>query len=209
MNFQHFTIGDYSMLALNGGVIGINIEWNCNLDWDFQKYCLPKYTFQILDDGGRNFRYANFHEEHRRTLIKAYGLKFTLKVSGKAGKFDLSNAFIILVTGMGLMGLANLLCELILLKTSNQFRKEVVEKKYENVRVDETTKDHLRVLLQKGNTSENIFNTWNSISKSIALEDMSDGKDISQIKKDKDCEEDISNYNEDPISVHNDEIFIP
>ena len=197
------------MLALNGGVIGINIEWNCNLDWDFQKYCLPKYTFQILDDGGRNFRYANFHEEHRRTLIKAYGLKFTLKVSGKAGKFDLSNAFIILVTGMGLMGLANLLCELILLKTSNQFRKEVIEKKYENVRVDETTNDHLRVLLQKGNTSENMFDTWNIISKSIALEDMSHVEDMSPTKKDKDCEEEMSNYNEDPISVHNDEIFTP
>ena len=197
------------MMALNGGVIGINIEWNCNLDWDFQKYCLPKYTFQILDDGGRNFRYANFHEEHRRTLIKAYGLKFTLKVSGKAGKFDLSNAFIILVTGMGLMGLANLLCEIILLKTSNQFRKEVIEKKYEYVRIDETTTDHLLNLLQKGNTSENIFDTWNTISKSIALEDMSHGKDMSPIKKDKDCEEEMSNYNEDPISVYNDEIFTP
>ena len=197
------------MLALNGGVIGINIEWNCNLDWDFQKYCLPKYTFQILDDGGRNFRYANFHEEHRRTLIKAYGLKFTLKVSGKAGKFDLSNAFILLVTGMGLMGLANLLCEIILLKTSNQFRKEVIEKKYENVSLDEATKDHLLALLQKGNTSENIFNTWNSISKSIALEDMSHKKDISPIEKDKDCEEEICNYKEDTISTPNDEIFTP
>ena len=102
-----------------------------------------------------------------------------------------------------------MLCEVILLKTSNQFRKEVIEKKYENVRLDETTTDHLLVLLQKQNTSENIFNTWNSISKSIALEDMSHEKDILPIKKDKDCEEEICNYNEDTISAPNDEIFTP
>ena len=25
-----------------GGVVAVHVEWSCNLDWDFNKYCLPK-----------------------------------------------------------------------------------------------------------------------------------------------------------------------
>lgn len=31
-----------------GGVIGIDINWDCNLDFDFSK-CLPEYTFERYD----------------------------------------------------------------------------------------------------------------------------------------------------------------
>lgn len=51
-------------LLLQGGEIGINIEWKCNLDLDIE-YCLPKYKFTRLDapfakntiSSGYNFRY--------------------------------------------------------------------------------------------------------------------------------------------------------
>ena len=46
------------------------ITWNCDLDWNFMKNCLPSYNFRILDDYGWNFRHAFYHEENRRTLIK-------------------------------------------------------------------------------------------------------------------------------------------
>ena len=34
--------GNYTQLSISGGVVAVHIEWICNLDWDFDKYCLPK-----------------------------------------------------------------------------------------------------------------------------------------------------------------------
>ena len=56
--------------------MGIGITWNCDLDWDFEKYCLPEYKFRMLDTYGWNFRHALYHEENRRTLIKAHWFTF-------------------------------------------------------------------------------------------------------------------------------------
>ena len=137
-------------------MISIDIKWDCNLDWDFTKFCLPKYDFGILDSTGWNFRHGKYHEEHRRTLIKAYGLNFLLNVSGNAGKFDVTQTVIILVTGLGLMGLANMLCDFVLLHCSHEFRKQVIEKKYEVIN-PETLNHTLQILLQKKETSNDIF----------------------------------------------------
>jgi hypothetical protein len=90
-----------------------------------------------LDDTGWNFRHALYHEEDRRTLVKAYGMKFLITVSGTAGKFDITKTVVIIVTGLGLMGLATILCDLVLLKSSNQYRDQIAEKKYELVEIHE------------------------------------------------------------------------
>ena len=115
--------GDFIRLAIKGGVIGIGITWNCDLDWDFEKYCLPEYKFRILDTYGWNFRHALYHEENRRTLVKAYGLKFLIVVDGRASKFDLKNTVIVLVTGLGLLGLSTMFCDFILLNYSTDRRR--------------------------------------------------------------------------------------
>ena len=85
-------------------MIGIEIRWDCDLDYDFMKYCLPKYNFHVLDDTGWNFRHAIYHEENRRTLFKAYGMKFLIVVGGNAGKFDITRTIVIFITGLGLNG---------------------------------------------------------------------------------------------------------
>ena len=95
--------------------------------------CLPRYNFHILDESGWNFRHALYHEEHRRTLIKAYGIKFLITVNGKGGKFDATRTIVIIVTGLGLMGLANIMCDLVLLKSSNRYRQQIAEKKFEQI----------------------------------------------------------------------------
>ena len=64
-----------SRMAIKGGVVSLSIAWHCNLDYDFMSYCLPRYSFRILDDFGWNFRHAKYHEEDRRTLYKMYGIK--------------------------------------------------------------------------------------------------------------------------------------
>jgi hypothetical protein len=38
--------GNFTLLAVKGGVIGIDITWNCDLDWDFVQFCLPVYSFR-------------------------------------------------------------------------------------------------------------------------------------------------------------------
>ena len=90
-------------------------------------------TCQMIDDSGWNFRHALYHEEHRRTLIKAYGIKFLITVNGKAGKFDVTRTVVIIVTGLGLMGLANIMCDLVLLKSSGRYREQIAEKKFEQI----------------------------------------------------------------------------
>ena len=105
--------------------------------------CLPKYHFFVLDDFGWNFRYGKFHEENRRTLTKAYGIKFILNVSGRGGKFDLTNTIIILGNCFGLIGLANIAYDFIVLHGSSELRSQILDQKYETV--DETdTKKLLR-----------------------------------------------------------------
>ena len=147
--------------------MGIDIQWNCDLDWDFMQYCLPKYSFRLLDTTGWNFRFANYHEENRRTLIKAYGIKFLISVNGKAGKFDLKNSVILIVTGLGLLGLANILCDFVLLHCSNRFRQEIMEKKYEAIETkDEHIAKTLKTLLATGD--ETTLHTLKAIS-SITL----------------------------------------
>ncbi|KAI0207936.1 P2X purinoceptor 4 [Lamellibrachia satsuma] len=87
---------DYDEMAVQGGVIAITIQWDCNLDFGLE-YCKPKYTFRRLDRRhakiakGWKFRYANYYDEkgvQTRDLIKAYGILFQVKVTGKAGKAD-------------------------------------------------------------------------------------------------------------------------
>ena len=39
--------GNYTTLSINGGVVAIHIKWICNLDFDFQKNCLPQWV-QLL-----------------------------------------------------------------------------------------------------------------------------------------------------------------
>ncbi|CAJ0952006.1 unnamed protein product [Ranitomeya imitator] len=81
-----------------GGVIGIQIEWDCNLDRDASE-CHPQYSFTRLDNkfteksvsSGYNFRYAKYYRDANgtdyRTLIKAYGIRFDIMVNGKVRDF--------------------------------------------------------------------------------------------------------------------------
>ncbi|CAL8073877.1 unnamed protein product [Orchesella dallaii] len=65
-----FRIGDiveaagenFSKVAVKGGVFRIEINWECDLDWDFTKHCNPRYSFERMDiaqseiSPGWNFR---------------------------------------------------------------------------------------------------------------------------------------------------------
>ncbi|KAM5181469.1 P2X purinoceptor 5 isoform 2-T2 [Mantella aurantiaca] len=135
---------DFQDMALEGGVIGIQIEWDCNLDKDASE-CHPRYSFTRLDNkfteksvsSGYNFRYAKYYRDVNdmdyRTLIKAYGIRFDIMVNGKAGKFNIIPTIINIGSGLALMGAGAFFCDLVLLyviKRSNFYR----DKKFEEVK---------------------------------------------------------------------------
>uniref|UniRef100_A0A6I8P627 P2X purinoceptor n=1 Tax=Ornithorhynchus anatinus TaxID=9258 RepID=A0A6I8P627_ORNAN len=135
---------NFQQMALEGGVIGVQIEWDCDLD-KASSECNPHYSFSRLDNkfaeksisSGYNFRYAKYYRDDRgvefRTLIKAYGIRFDIMVNGKAGKFNIIPTVINLASGVALMGAGAFFCDLVLIyliKKSHFYRG----KKYETVK---------------------------------------------------------------------------
>uniref|UniRef100_A0A3Q2Z1Y8 P2X purinoceptor n=1 Tax=Hippocampus comes TaxID=109280 RepID=A0A3Q2Z1Y8_HIPCM len=89
---------NFSTMAVEGGVIGIQIKWDCDLD-HLTRRCLPAYSFRRLDQKesnktlspGFNFRFAKYKTVdgvEERTLYKAFGIRFDIMVFGQAGKFS-------------------------------------------------------------------------------------------------------------------------
>ncbi|XP_071431336.1 P2X purinoceptor 5 isoform X1 [Pithys albifrons albifrons] len=143
-NIVRWAGGDFQEMASGGGVIGIQIEWNCDLD-KAPSECNPHYSFSRLDNksaessisSGYNFRFAKYYRDAEgvdyRTLIKAYGIRFDVMVNGKAGKFNIIPTIINISSGLALMGAGAFFCDLVLLyliKKSNFYRG----KKYEEVK---------------------------------------------------------------------------
>uniref|UniRef100_A0A8W4FQL3 P2X purinoceptor n=1 Tax=Sus scrofa TaxID=9823 RepID=A0A8W4FQL3_PIG len=139
-----WTGSNFREMAVQGGVIGIQIEWDCDLDRPPSE-CNPRYYFNRLDNrfsensisSGYNFRFAKYYRDAAgvefRTLFKAYGIRFDVMVNGKAGKFSIIPTIINVGSGVALMGVGSFFCDLVLIyfiKKSNFYR----DKKYEEVR---------------------------------------------------------------------------
>ncbi|XP_042713694.1 P2X purinoceptor 1 isoform X1 [Chrysemys picta bellii] len=114
---------NFRALAFKGGVVGITIDWDCDLDWPVT-YCKPVYQFHGLynDDNnvspGFNFRYAKYYSENGtnyRTLYKVFGIRFDILVNGKAGKFNIIPTMTTIGSGIGIFGVASIVCDLLLL----------------------------------------------------------------------------------------------
>ncbi|RLV97222.1 hypothetical protein DV515_00011986 [Chloebia gouldiae] len=110
--------------AAPGGVLGIKIGWVCDLDRAWER-CLPRYSFTRLDSlawtpaPGYNFRHARYYRwpdgSERRTLIKAFGIRFDVLVYGSAGKFGIVPTLINTVAAFTSIGVGTVLCDIILL----------------------------------------------------------------------------------------------
>ncbi|XP_053312980.1 P2X purinoceptor 2 [Spea bombifrons] len=130
-----FTVGfivseagaNFTELAYKGGIIGVIINWNCNLDLHPSK-CRPQYSFRRLDlqnklSSGYNYRYAKYYNRNgteSRTLIKVYGIRIDVIVHGQAGKFSLIPTIINLATALTSVGVGSVLCDWILLTFMNK-----------------------------------------------------------------------------------------
>jgi len=116
-------------------------------------------------------------------------MKFLLNVTGKAGQFDITKTVIILVTGLGLMGLSNLFCDFLLINCSSKVRKQVLDKKYEEIDAKINEKiltEHLAILLRKGGTSDEIAKFMMALSYHAIIQTK---KEISPTPKEENAEE--------------------
>uniref|UniRef100_A0A2K5RRS1 P2X purinoceptor n=1 Tax=Cebus imitator TaxID=2715852 RepID=A0A2K5RRS1_CEBIM len=130
----------FAELAQKGGVIGVIINWDCDLDLPASE-CNPRYSFRRLDpkhvlaSSGYNFRFAKYYKINgttTRTLIKAYGIRIDVIVHGQAGKFSLIPTIINLATALTSIGVGSFLCDWILLTFMNK-NKVYSHKKFDKV----------------------------------------------------------------------------
>uniref|UniRef100_A0A7M4EZT9 P2X purinoceptor n=1 Tax=Crocodylus porosus TaxID=8502 RepID=A0A7M4EZT9_CROPO len=138
---------NFSDMAVQGGIMGIEINWDCNLDKWFH-HCSPKYSFRRLDDKttkdypGYNFRFAKYFKDatgkEERTLIKAYGIRFDILVFGTAGKFDLIELVVYIGSTLSYFGLAVFIIDFLTTSTifpccKSPVKEYYYRKKYETV----------------------------------------------------------------------------
>ncbi|XP_053555721.1 P2X purinoceptor 6-like [Bombina bombina] len=104
-------------IAYLGGVVAADIEWKCDLDQPAFE-CTPHYSFR-LQDKNNNFRIASYYWDKERNeyrdLLKLYGIRFDISVTGEARRFGIIPTAVSLGTGCAFFGAATFLCDLILL----------------------------------------------------------------------------------------------
>ncbi|XP_036612238.1 P2X purinoceptor 6 [Trichosurus vulpecula] len=139
--------GDFEDLALLGGVVRIQISWDCDLDRPGNE-CQPCYSFW-LQEKGYNFRVllspfsrtATYWWKppgmEARSLFKLFGIRFEILVAGQAGKFSAISTGITLGTGMALLGVVTFLCDLLLLYADSE-APFYWGKKYEEAKAPKT-----------------------------------------------------------------------
>nr|XP_049597606.1 P2X purinoceptor 1 isoform X4 [Syngnathus scovelli] len=115
-------------IAKVGAAIGIVIDWTCNFDVDV-KHCRPVYSFHGLYGNpkekdktrasvGYNFRYAKHYmegKEQTRTLLKVFGIRLDIIVQSLGRKFDIIPTLTAIGSGVGIFGVATIVCDLVLL----------------------------------------------------------------------------------------------
>ncbi|XP_047462413.1 P2X purinoceptor 1 isoform X2 [Mugil cephalus] len=119
---------NFETIARVGGAIGIVVDWTCNFDVA-EKHCKPQYNFHGLYGNptetdkarasvGYNFRYAKHYMEdkvQKRTLLKVFGIRIDIIVQSLARKFDIIPTLTAIGSGVGIFGVATVVCDLVLL----------------------------------------------------------------------------------------------
>ncbi|XP_043095820.1 P2X purinoceptor 1 isoform X3 [Puntigrus tetrazona] len=158
---------NFSDIALVGGAVGVLIDWDCNLDLSI-RYCKPKYEFCGLYGTGKNereekaslgynFRYAKYYVENgveKRTLMKVFGVRIDIIVHGRAGKFDIIPTFTAIGSGVGIFGVATVVCDLLLLY--------LVPKRdfYKNMKFKHTEIPEEKPALPQSQTEKDVPKLW-------------------------------------------------
>lgn len=102
-------------------------------------------------------RYARYYEKDgklHRTLFKAFGIHFDVMVYGQGGKFSVVPLFVNIGSGLALLGIATVLCDIVVLyvvKRKSYYR----EKKYQYVNDPDESGSEKSQLLHTGPSMRN------------------------------------------------------
>ncbi|XP_078277264.1 P2X purinoceptor 4b isoform X2 [Rhinoraja longicauda] len=111
----------FDHLCEKGGVLGIIINWVCDLDKQASE-CNPQYSFRKLNSG-YNFRHTKYFLENgieKRILTKVFGIRIDIIVHGEAGKFNIVPTIINVAAALTSIGIGSFLCDWILLTFMNK-----------------------------------------------------------------------------------------
>ncbi|KAF6716971.1 P2X purinoceptor 4 [Oryzias melastigma] len=110
---------DFQEMAVKGGILGILIDWSCDLDWWAASGGLDNKNPGNDVAPGYNFRYAKFYKRadgtEERTLIKAYGIRFEVIVFGTPGKFGIVPAIVNLGAALSFLSLVPIVADWVML----------------------------------------------------------------------------------------------
>ncbi|KAL7672329.1 hypothetical protein ACOME3_007218 [Neoechinorhynchus agilis] len=145
---------ELQLMLKYGCAIRLKIQWNCNLDLAIHR-CVPNYEFRRIDapfyverfSAGYNFRYSDYWKlgaQEQRLLTKAYGIRLVVNVNGAAGKFDIIAFSMNIGSIVGILGLATLVCDIVVLSFGKN-RKLVREQKYQVLDVMFLAPEHRKV----------------------------------------------------------------
>ncbi|KAK5859078.1 hypothetical protein PBY51_003169 [Eleginops maclovinus] len=180
-----WTGSDFQEMAVQGGSVGILIEWACDLDKD-SSWCNPEYSFTRLDrnsntpvTSGYNFRYARYFKDENgetiRTLYKVYGIRFDIMINGQAGKFNVIPTIIAIGSGIALLGAGAFACDMILLymmNTSSFYRDrkfEIINPKKERTKHKDGKTGHRERRSKKPAVDTEAGNSTNKSEETEAL----------------------------------------
>jgi len=114
----------YDDVKAEGAMLLGIVNWDCNFDKPADE-CDPEFEFIRLDDpnsplsSGFNYRYVEYTRQGdgtlTRDLTKAHGVRIVFMEGGEAGKFDIVTLTVNLGAGLALLGVATLLCDIIVL----------------------------------------------------------------------------------------------
>ncbi|KAK2907317.1 hypothetical protein Q8A67_006302 [Cirrhinus molitorella] len=111
---------DFQTMAVHGGGMAVQIQWDCDLDWGS---CAPQYSFRRLDKKDpesseppvHNLRFAKYYKNSDgkdiRTLIKGYGIRFDVLVYGEAKKFSFLLTVIHVGAFLSFLRVADFVCD--------------------------------------------------------------------------------------------------
>ncbi|MGH0183003.1 UNVERIFIED_CONTAM: hypothetical protein FKN15_011100 [Acipenser sinensis] len=161
---------NFTELCETGGVIGVFINWKCNLDLDPSE-CYPQYAFRRLDlrkdliSSGYNYRFGKYYSRNGseyRSLVKAFGMRIDVIVHGEAGKFSVIPTIINMVAAMTSVGICSFLCDWILLTFID--KNEI----YSDMKFDGITSDPSQELATE-NTTVSQDSTHTDLSDNVQL----------------------------------------
>jgi len=125
----------YDQIKTNGSVLLGSIKFDCDFNngGDSSSKCSPKITFSRIDDPnpasfstGFNYRTARYYLVpspdgsgklvEQRSLFKMPGIRVVFYIYGFAGRFAMLPLMVQIGSGLGLLGIATFVCDLVLEK---------------------------------------------------------------------------------------------